>query len=309
MPLTISALIAAYRTDKQSSHSKLSYRVRLDRDRYLARLQRDYGHYAVGLLNGRILFHWYRKWSRDGKVAVGNALIGQLRAASKYGMLYLEDPDCERLVLLLDKMVLSSVVPRNTRMSAAHVDAIRSKAREIGYFSIALAQAFQYEALLPQRDVIGEWLPKAEATEPIKVERGGYAWVGGLCWEEIDEDFVLRHRTSTREGWVAIDLKKQPMVFEELHNTLWSYKQPRPLLRSHLPQSGPVVVYEASAFPWKAVAFRTIWRKIADIVGVPADVKNKDSRAGAKITRIAGRHFRDFERERPGQMSRSSELR
>jgi hypothetical protein len=125
--------------------------------------------------------------------------MGQLRSLFGDGLVYLEDDDCERLCVLLDNMRFKPTKPRDVRLTSVHADAIRSKAREVGWFSMALAQAFQFELLMFQKDVIGEWLPAAEATGPVECQWDGDVWSGGLRWEEIDENFVLRHPTTTRE--------------------------------------------------------------------------------------------------------------
>lgn len=70
--------------------------------------------------------------------------------------------------------------------------------------------------------------------------------------------------------------------------------------RGDLPASGPLIICEATGLPWEGEKFRRGWRRIAEMAGVPRSVKNMDSRAGAKMVRIVGRDFRDFERRRPG---------
>jgi site-specific recombinase XerD len=59
------------------------------------------------------------------------------------------------------------------------------------------------------------------------------------------------------------------MVMDELNN------HPR----RHHPED-PCIICEANAMPWTASEFRRKWRIVADYAGVPANVKNMDSRAG-----------------------------
>jgi hypothetical protein len=87
--------------------------------------------------------------------------------------------------------------PRNEVLSAEQADAIRAHAHEIGWHSIALAQAFQFELLLRQKDVIGEWVPMSEPGVALETWKG-QKWLRGLIWSEIDDNLVLRHVTSKR---------------------------------------------------------------------------------------------------------------
>jgi hypothetical protein len=302
MGLTIASLIKAYTTDTKSAHYKLSYAVRIDRERYLKRLDRQYGDHSVSSITHRTLSSWHKRWSHGGKFATGQAFIGQLRALFRYGFLALEDDDCEHLCGVLDNMKFRTTKPRGARLTSVHANAIRYKAHEFGYHSIALAQAFQHELLMSQKDVIGEWLPAAEAVGAAKIEREADAWIAGLCWEEIDDNFVLRHPTTTREGCIEVDLTKALTVLEDLERSVWAYDKSKPVLRSYFPKRGPVVICEYTALPWDGPAFRKKWRLIADYADVPSSIKNMDSRAGATIVRIAGRNFRFFERPRPGQL-------
>jgi hypothetical protein len=250
---------------------------------------------------------WYKRWTNGNKIAIGRAFVTQLRALFSHGFLYLEDTDCARLLQIIDRMRFEGTKSRAIRMTSAHAESIRAKAKEVGYFSIALAQAFQFELLMRQKDVIGDWIPKAETTQKLDYRYRELVWIDGLRWEEIDDQFMLRHRTTARERKIEVDLKRAPMVFEEL-STLAEFLTEKPLSeirRRDLPASGPLIICETSARPWVGAKFRSKWRALADLAGVPASVRNMDSRAGAKMVRIAGRDFRDFERSRPGQLRRT----
>ncbi|WP_375157686.1 hypothetical protein [Bradyrhizobium sp. RDT46] len=296
MSRTIADLIRAYKADENSGHHKLSFNVRVDRERYLSRIEEEFGERLLSSINGRTIGIWYRKWTDGRKFAVGNAFIGQLRAIVRHGLLTAEDDDCYRLLFALDNVSTRSTKPRNRLLTEEHVTAVRAKAREIGYFSIALAQAFQYELMLPQREVIGEWLPRSEARNGIPTKLNDKVWVGGLCWEQIDADYILIHRGSTCDK--PIDLKKAPMVHEELDRLIkfLSFQN-----HGKKPDSGPIVVCESTALPWVGFQFRHTWRKLADLAGVPREYKNRDSHGGIKKVLIAGRRYNDLVRRRPGQ--------
>jgi hypothetical protein len=300
MALTIANLIAEYTTDQDSTYQALRYKVRVNNRRYLSRIARERGTILVSDIKRRTLMHWYRQWSRGGKLATGQAFVGQLRSLFRYGSLYLENTDCHRLSLILDGLKLEVSKPRTIRMTSAQAEGIREAAREyFGLDSIALAQAFRFELLLRQKDVIGEWIPKPEARDAKAFVTDDHAWTAGLRWEEIDANLILRHTASSRERHIEVDLRRAPMVLQEL--SFLAEVQSQALERTHLPNSGPVILCELTGLPWFGFRFRRKWRTIADHAGVPRDIKNMDSRAGAKVVRIAGRDIRVFERHRPGQ--------
>ena len=70
---------------------------------------------------------------------------------------------------------------RVEQMTADYASAIRSKAHELGWNSIALAQAIQFELKLRPVDVIGEWVPLSEPGTS-DVTWGDEKWLRGLRW-------------------------------------------------------------------------------------------------------------------------------
>jgi hypothetical protein len=189
-----------------------------------------------------------------------------VRGLANFGLETLEHPDCERLCVVLHNLRFKVEKPRTERLTEEQAIAIRAKAHQMGRASIALAQAFQFDCKLTQKDVIGEWVPLAE-------EETGHAihedkkWIRGLRWEEISE-LMLRHTASNGGVVLEFDLRRAPMVMEELR------------LLKVMPPKGPVIICEFTGVPWQAPEFRRWWRKIADACGVPKNVKNMDSRAG-----------------------------
>jgi hypothetical protein len=53
--------------------------------------------------------------------------------------------------------------------------------------------------------------------------------------------------------------------------------------RANFPASGPVIVSESPGLPWSTSRFRDRWREIARKAGIPDNVQNRDSRAGAAM--------------------------
>lgn len=265
---TLADLIDSYRTDKVSSYHRLRYHVRRNHENLLRRLRADYGHKALSDIRARDIKEWHLGWAADGKLSVGHAFIAQLRTLSGYGAVDLEEPEAERLCLVLHKLKFPAPPPRLSFLTAPQADAIRAVAHEMGWPSIALAQAFQFECMLRQGDVIGQWVPFDEPGES-DVRFRSQKWLRGLRWNEISDDFVLTHVTSKKGKELTVDLKLAPMVLAELPKVI------------HREPNGPVIINEITAMPWSASEFRRKWRICADLAGVPKSVFSMDSRAGA----------------------------
>jgi hypothetical protein len=264
---TVAELVECYRADPRSKYHKLRFKVRQNYDGGINRIVADAGPLRIADLDAPAIKRLYDRWASDGKLASGRALIAKLRLLSSFGFNVLNNDACMRLSTILRNMHFPLPKARAERLTADHANAIRAKAHEMGRSSIALAQAFQFDTPLKQTDVIGEWAPLAEpgvgVSDVISDTMG--KWVRGIRWEEIDENLILRHVTSMRQKEIEVDLKRAPMVMEELRKI------------GKLPKRGPVIVCEWEGKPWSQNEYRRWWRKLADAAGVPKEVKNMDS--------------------------------
>ena len=94
----------------------------------------------------------YNALVSDGKVAMARSIVDRLRELFRFGATLLEDGECSRLFEALGKLRLENSPPRTVEMTAEHANAIRKTAREhFGWYSIALAQALQFELLLNEK--------------------------------------------------------------------------------------------------------------------------------------------------------------
>jgi hypothetical protein len=286
---SLASLIHSYQTDQDSPYQKNRYHVRQGRDSILRRIVSRYGDTLLSDIKWRKLLGWHRDWSMDGqRRSSGLAFVGQLRALFSFGAL-LEDPDCERLCGVMHKMRFAGIEPRGKKVTAEYAALIRTAAREhFGWYSMALAQAFQFECTLRQKDVIGEIVPLSEpGLSDVIIE--DQKWLRGIVWQEIDENLILRHVTSKKQKLVTIDLKLAPMVIEELQILVGA----EPLIvvdettkrvtvnRHLLPASGPITINDVNGLPWTGNEYRRKWRKVARHCGIPDDVWSMDSRSGA----------------------------
>lgn len=270
---TIGGLIYCYRNDPDSNFRKredrggLRYASRIHYDALMSMIEREHGTEAVAEVKGRTVQHWYDDWSARS-LATAHAKIKMLRTLFSFGTAFLEDEHCARISAVLSKMKFQMPQARNERLTAEQAVLIRTKAREMGRPSIALAQAFQFELMLRQKDVIGEWVPLSEPGMSDTLDGTGLKWLRGIRWEEIDQNLVLTHVTSKRQKKIIINLTNAPMVMEEL--ALIERKA-----------SGPIIISEWDKLPWTAIEFRRWWRIVANACDIPKEVRNMDSRAGA----------------------------
>lgn len=295
---TLESLIRCYQTDPDSGWHKLRYRSRRNHEDLLRRLTEHLGHIMLEDINARKLLAWHKCWThgiqcRDydsppmeygPRTAMAHSLVGQVRTLIGFGLTLLEDQECVRIATVMHKMRFKQSKPRTEALTVGQATAIRMYARYHGWYSIALAQSFQWECTLRQRDCVGEFVPLGEpgvsdvtATFEVKGKPVVMKWLRGIRWEEIDDRLILTHITSKREKELVVDLHNAPMVLEELEREYPGCTNDR----SQLPASGPIVVCEYTRLPFEAGEFRRKWRAMANGAKVPKSVRNMDSRAGA----------------------------
>ncbi len=93
------------------------------------------------------------------------------------------------------------------------------QAHEIQHPRAAIAYAIQFEGVVQQWDVKGQWLPMADRT-PSAIHYGGKKWIGPTWANVDDENLILRWTPTKMETTTApeivVDLRACPMVMEEL---------------------------------------------------------------------------------------------
>lgn len=292
---SLRSLINCYQTDPDSTYRKLRFGVRKNADGLLRRLAKDHGHEDLGDIKGRTILAWHKAWTggdKDNvgeKIAMGSAFVGQLRTLFTFGRSILECQECVRLGAIMHDLRFEGAEPRKVSITAEQADAIRYKARiEFGWSSLALAQAFQFECTLRQKDVIGEWVPIEEPGISDVIDKTE-KWLRGIRWEEIDDNLILSHLTSKKQKKTEVDLKLAPMVLEEFREMIGGealivvdpVTKKVTVNRHLLPSTGPIVICDTTLIPWTDNEYRRKWRKVANAAGVPKNVWNMDSRSGA----------------------------
>jgi len=273
---TIRELAGIYRTDERSPYRSLRFGTRTNTDNFIDRIIAEFGDKRLAELNADIIWKMYESWAAGGKLASGHAFVTKLRGLLSFGTVVLDDPGCQRLSIIMNRMRFPTPPAREERLTKDHALAIRAQAHAKGKPSIAHAQALQFEFGLGQKDSIGEYVPTTEpGTSDIIVN--GMKWLHGIRWENVDDDLVLRHETSFGGKLLELDLKRAPMVLEELEKQF----------KGVIPKSGPIIVSEWSGKPWSGNEFRRWWRKLADAAGVPKTIKNMDSGRAADREQFA----------------------
>jgi hypothetical protein len=276
---TIHHLAHLYQTDKDSSFKKNRFRTRKNYAILLKRIVRDHGADRVENLKGRDMLRWHENWAIDGKIPMAHSLMRMIRALFGFGMTLLECPHCTRMCAILSKQRYEMGKSRTDRLTAEMATLIRAEAHAKGFPAIALAQAFQFECMFRQKDILGEMVPVTEpGVSDIVVD--GDKWLWGIRWSEIDGSLKLKHVTSKRKKEIEIDLRLADMVLTEL-KLIYGFDLAKGHDRSMLPASGPVIIEARTGLPYRDDQFRAQWRKLARAVGIPDHIRNQDSRAGA----------------------------
>lgn len=278
--LTLGGLIDAYQTHGASSYHKLRHHVRQNHEGTLRRLKAQHGDHLLSAVRPATIQVWYNDWSDGGKLAMAHTFVAQLRTLFGFGLLFLENAECERLSVVMGKLRFQHPERNSETMTADQASAVREQAHRRGWGSIALAQAFQFEIVLRQKDVLGEWIPRNSRDGDSDIYWRGQKWLRGIRWSEIDDDLILRHRTSKTQKTIDADLKLCPMIREEFAKIV--YRMP----------DGPVILNELTGMPWSAAEFRRKWRILADQAGIPRTVKSMHSRSGGitEMFRAGVRH-------------------
>jgi hypothetical protein len=280
---TMESLVNIYIDDEDSPIQSIRFDTR---KRYLICLngiKRAVGSAQVSKLTFRDFKRWHESWKKPAKeggrerVARGHSYMTFVRIVFAFAAT-LELPHCARLHKILGGLEFQNPRRRTKIITAEQAVLVRQEAHRRGNPSVALAQAFQFDLMLRQKDVVGEWIP-LEEPGISDIIRGDEKWMVGLRWEAI-KDGVLEHRLSkSLRGkkaladpeagtWKRYVLSDYPMVMEEL---------------AHVPEDkrhGPIIVAEHSGLPWRQKVYAEYWREFARAVGIPDVVQNRDSRAG-----------------------------
>ncbi|HEY8566534.1 MAG TPA: tyrosine-type recombinase/integrase [Beijerinckiaceae bacterium] len=272
---TLRSLSRRYQTDEASPFNRRMKHTTREKDLHVLKLiEKAFGDRQLNALTLADFWRWYDKAKepnapgRPERVRRAWGIMKKLRELFSYGV-SAELTGCARLQAILLETRFPQPARRRVILDAAHVAAFIPKAVEMGRVSLALATAVQFDTMLRQKDVIGEWEPIPAGQEPGGIVLNGRRWVPGLTWGDIVLDGVMRKVTSKTGAVVAHDLTLCPHVLT---------------VAEHFPAErriGPLIIDETAGRPYADDAFQREWRKVARAAGIPDHVWNMDARAGA----------------------------
>lgn len=286
------ALISRYQNDEESPYKKLKWNSRRNYDYDLLKLRKAVGERHLSTTARADLHRWYeaalKPRTKDQKPRTRGArgLMTMVRIIVDYGV-SVEIAHCDRIDRILGKMRFKQPKPRTERPTHAQAVAIIAKAHEMGVPSVALGQALQFDGILRQSDVTGQWRPLGLGeTVEGGIVLNGRVWEDGVSWAHLGDDMVLRFVTAKRDREVVVDFSLYPLALAELRSV--------PLDK----RIGPMVIDERSGLPYAERAYSKRWRPIATAAGVPKAVWNRDSRAGGVTDgRDSGADFADLAKQ------------
>lgn len=268
--LTVAELVHRYRTDEDSPFQTIRFSTRANYEQLLMRVERDLGKEAVSTLDSARMERAHHDWSVGGtKLTIAHSLIAMMRILATFGAKNLKDRASRELKLTLHEMrIPKSTAARTERLTVQQAEDIIRVAHAMGRPSIALAQAFQIDCGLKQKDVIGEWVPESEPGDSV-IRHKGLKWVRGLRWEQIDRRGMVRLITSQTGEQRYVDIPTHRLVMQEVSRKGFQI--------GSTGNEGPIIVYEKTGLPYLAHQFRRVWRQVAKEAGVPDAVVNRDS--------------------------------
>jgi len=175
----------------------------------------------------------------------------------------------DRVLIRMQKMKFEAPKPRDAVMTAAQADLFIKTALTQQRPSLAIGTALQFELGMRQIDCVGKWLPvdKDGAQSPWVI--GRREWVDGLLWEHISPEQILQKTTTKTGTTITHNVALCPRTSRLLASV--------PLAR----RTGPVLIDERAGRPYAEFAYGKEWREIADLAGLPKELRNADARAGA----------------------------
>jgi hypothetical protein len=281
---TMASLVSIFTNDPDSPYKNLRYRTRKHYDRMLGYIVANVGDVSVPTLTFRDFRRWYERRSEPKEVGGprrkgrGHGFITYVRIVMGFGAI-LKLAGCKDAREILAGMQFENSRRRTKIITPEQIVAVIAKAHEVGFPSIALAQALQDGCIVRQKDVIGEWIPQSEPGLSDVLDHGE-KWLSGFRWEKVSPALVLEHRLSKsirgRDNLAdpdagktkEFDLTARPLIMAEI---------------ARIPEDhrwGPMVICEYSGRPWREKQFQEKWREIARAAGVPTNVQNRDTRAG-----------------------------
>ena len=209
---TLKSLFELYQVHELSPFHSITSETRRSYVYNLTVLTRSVGNRNLKQVTGEDLLRWHRNFlkppaAKPGKpprlprVRFAHSLMTTLRIVLKFGKI-INIADARNLRSVMEDMEFQTSPQRDVFISMQQVVAVRKAAHEAGLPSIALATAIMFEAMLRQKDVIGEWLKDPTADPNAALVDRGRVWSTGIRWgEHLDpRTLILTKPTSKSRG-------------------------------------------------------------------------------------------------------------
>jgi hypothetical protein len=275
-----------YRNHTFSRFNKVKHNTRQTYERDLKLISTTVGRRLIRNLTVLDIQHWYDEWRKPeapgGPERIDRAHNGVAMFRTViYFLAALRVKECKVLAEELERVKFEKRGAREEELTYSQCAAFIKTALEFGRKGImpadrclhlAIGTAAQFELMLRQMDIIGEWA-KATATRKLPagittLEHGGDLWAGFFTWEMIS-GWRWRMKTSKSKYRSAADFD------------LMKYDLLLPLLDAvpHENRTGAIVKGEKN-LPVRQSTYGRWWRRIARAAGIPDTVWNMDARAG-----------------------------
>jgi hypothetical protein len=275
---TVAAACTLYRNHPQSAFQTVKGNTRRTYEGSLKIIETTVGARLVRKLTILDIRHWYDQWRKPAepgapeRVDRAHDAVAMFRTVLRF-CAALRLPGCKQLADELALIKFERGGAREQEMTFAHATAFIAKALNLGNtgvipkdraLAMAIGVAAQFELLLRQKDIIGEWSTKGHRG----VAGDGANWSGFFTWENIP-GWRWRMKTSKSKYRAAaeFDLTRYSLLF--------------PLLEQvpHAERRGAIVKGE-HGLPVRERSYRKWFREIARAAAIPDDVWNMDTRSG-----------------------------
>lgn len=264
----------------------------------LRRIEATVGQRLIRNLTKADFKHWYKEWRKgeisidaDGKQTIGaeridhaHDTISMVRTVI-YFMASIGNEQCERVAKRVEKVKFEKGGAREGELTYQHVSSFIRTALELGNkgviprdraHTMSIGVAAQFELMLRQMDIIGEWapigatrkLPAGIITLDVPASAPTEQWAGFFTWENI-AGWRWRMKTSKSKYRAAQDFD------------LTRFSLLLPLLEAvPLHERTGAIIKGERGLPIRARSYYNWFKDIAEPAGIPAEVWNMDARAG-----------------------------
>lgn len=281
---TLGSLLEIYQTHDDSPYRELKPSSRHPYDVYLGKLSRAYGDKKIEDIEGLDIIGWHRTWRAPAqkgepeRLGAASMAAAVLKASVNFGVVA-GFKGCDRLGFAMSKLKLPKPAPRDQAPTAADVEKAIAAAHKLGRHRLAFCYALQFETMVRQWDLVGQWAPLSDP-RPSAVIWQDQKWIGPT-WAAIDANLVLTITPSKTEkstrARVHVNLSRCPMVMLEL---------------ARIPEServGALIINEETGRPYHGPVFRKAWGYVRERAGLSPALWNRDLRAGGNTeAEIAG---------------------